>query len=187
MRLRALARPPLGSLPLAVAAAQCILERLARQESGESLAGLTTSWPNQMLPSRIYLRDRNAPLANAWRESFATADEVSVDEGDFFEQPADAMVSPANSFGCAHDASPRKRSLYDQRLPGFPGNVARRSPPQRIERGQDPDSPRTRSSDWTWCNGPPHVRHTDANRVRSGQPPSLVAKGWPGPSNPPNA
>lgn len=52
-----------------------------------------------MPPERILLVDRWAPLCSAWSESFATHDEVEVVEGDFFARDADAMVSPANSFG----------------------------------------------------------------------------------------
>jgi len=35
---------------------------------------------------------------NAWREAFEDFPIVSVHEGDLFDHPADAMVSPANSF-----------------------------------------------------------------------------------------
>src|SRR5262245_65740841 len=48
---------------------------------------------------RILLIDRWAPLARAWSEAFASVDFVEVVEGDFFARDADAMVSPANSFG----------------------------------------------------------------------------------------
>lgn len=47
----------------------------------------------------IYLIDRSRPLVDAWTHSFADMDEVIAIEGDFFQQPADAMISPANSFG----------------------------------------------------------------------------------------
>ena len=52
-----------------------------------------------MLPSKLYLRDRNPELAEAWRDELKAFAEISVQAGDFFEQEADAMVSPANSFG----------------------------------------------------------------------------------------
>ncbi|RKH63853.1 macro domain-containing protein [Corallococcus llansteffanensis] len=52
-----------------------------------------------MLPEKIYLIDRAPQLAKAWAEVFEEFDFVSVVEGDFFSVPADAMVSPANSFG----------------------------------------------------------------------------------------
>lgn len=47
----------------------------------------------------VHLVDRWEPLTRAWSEVFAEHDAVSVTEGDFFEHDADAMVSPANSFG----------------------------------------------------------------------------------------
>jgi O-acetyl-ADP-ribose deacetylase (regulator of RNase III) len=52
-----------------------------------------------MLPETIYLRDRHASLVDAWTEAFRAFDGVKPQLGDFFDQPADAMVSPANSFG----------------------------------------------------------------------------------------
>ena len=51
------------------------------------------------LPSSIILIDRNKHLVTAWQECFAEHDEVEAVQGDFFARPADAMVSPANSFG----------------------------------------------------------------------------------------
>ena len=52
-----------------------------------------------MLPERILLIDRNAKLVAAWEQAFAPFPAVTAKEGDFFEEAADAMVSPANSFG----------------------------------------------------------------------------------------
>jgi len=52
-----------------------------------------------MLPKRIFLVDRKRSLIDAWSEVFANFDSVEVYEADFFDQDADAMVSPANSFG----------------------------------------------------------------------------------------
>jgi O-acetyl-ADP-ribose deacetylase (regulator of RNase III) len=52
-----------------------------------------------MLPARILLIDRQAPLVAAWTEAFASHARVEVIQGDLFDHPADAMVSPANSFG----------------------------------------------------------------------------------------
>ncbi|MBL8947143.1 MAG: macro domain-containing protein [Myxococcales bacterium] len=52
-----------------------------------------------MFPDRTILVDHHAPLCNAWRESFGDYDNVEVLQGDFFSRDADAMVSPANSFG----------------------------------------------------------------------------------------
>ena len=52
-----------------------------------------------MLPSHIMLVDRYQPLVAAWARAFSKIAAVSAEERDFFAQPADAMVSPANSFG----------------------------------------------------------------------------------------
>jgi O-acetyl-ADP-ribose deacetylase (regulator of RNase III) len=52
-----------------------------------------------MLPSKVYLIDRLQPLLARWKEHFSDRPEVEVLPGDYFQQPADAMVSPANSFG----------------------------------------------------------------------------------------
>lgn len=51
------------------------------------------------IPERILLRDRNERLVDAWLAAFADVPSVSVSETDFFSEPADAVVSPANSFG----------------------------------------------------------------------------------------
>ena len=52
-----------------------------------------------LLPTSILLVDRTPALATAWRRAFSQYDHVEVVEGDYFSRPADAMVSPANSFG----------------------------------------------------------------------------------------
>jgi O-acetyl-ADP-ribose deacetylase (regulator of RNase III) len=52
-----------------------------------------------MLPERISLVDREGALAAAWRDAFRDVPEVNVVRGDFFSVEAEAMVSPANSFG----------------------------------------------------------------------------------------
>lgn len=52
-----------------------------------------------MMPLRVILVDREGPLAAAWREAFRDVTEVEVVRGDYFSTPAEAMVSPANSFG----------------------------------------------------------------------------------------
>jgi O-acetyl-ADP-ribose deacetylase (regulator of RNase III) len=52
-----------------------------------------------LLPERIHLVDRDAQLVAAWREVFREFSEVVPERRDFFEQPADAMVAPGNSFG----------------------------------------------------------------------------------------
>lgn len=48
---------------------------------------------------RCFLRDRNADLVQAWQEMFADVPEVEVSRGDIFDLTADAIISPANSFG----------------------------------------------------------------------------------------
>src|SRR5215470_18021070 len=52
-----------------------------------------------MVPERVFLVDRHATLVRAWHETFDDCEGVEVVEGDYFATPADAMVSPANSFG----------------------------------------------------------------------------------------
>ncbi|NOJ92051.1 Appr-1-p processing protein [Corallococcus coralloides] len=52
-----------------------------------------------MLLEKLYLIDRSPQLVRAWTEAFEPFDFVAVREEDFFAIPADAMVSPANSFG----------------------------------------------------------------------------------------
>lgn len=47
---------------------------------------------------KIVLVDHHAPMTQAWRRCFDGTD-VTLVEGDYFATPADAMVSPANSFG----------------------------------------------------------------------------------------
>lgn len=48
---------------------------------------------------KIYLRDRNPFIAQCWRTCFHDVPDVDVSAGDIFEIEADALVSPANSFG----------------------------------------------------------------------------------------
>ncbi len=52
-----------------------------------------------MLPSKIWLIDRSEELATHWAEQFADCPAVGVFAGDYFQRAADAIVSPANSFG----------------------------------------------------------------------------------------
>jgi O-acetyl-ADP-ribose deacetylase (regulator of RNase III) len=47
----------------------------------------------------IHLRDINTAVVEAWERAFADAPEVLVSHGDIFEHTADAIASPANSFG----------------------------------------------------------------------------------------
>jgi O-acetyl-ADP-ribose deacetylase (regulator of RNase III) len=51
------------------------------------------------LPARTILIDRSPQLAAAWQRAFGTIAEVEILTGDYFQRPADAIVSPANSFG----------------------------------------------------------------------------------------
>jgi O-acetyl-ADP-ribose deacetylase (regulator of RNase III) len=48
---------------------------------------------------KFFLRDRNVEMAEAWQAEFADAPDVDVSHGDIFDVSADAIVSPANSFG----------------------------------------------------------------------------------------
>src|SRR6516165_8416263 len=45
------------------------------------------------------LRDISADVVRAWKKHFEGMDAVQVSAGDIFELKADAIVSPANSFG----------------------------------------------------------------------------------------
>jgi O-acetyl-ADP-ribose deacetylase (regulator of RNase III) len=48
---------------------------------------------------RILLRDRNEGLTAAWAKHFHGVEAVEISTGDIFGVEADAIVSPANSFG----------------------------------------------------------------------------------------
>ena len=48
---------------------------------------------------RLYLIDSKPELCQKWRQVFSSYPEVEVLTGDYFQQSADAIVSPANSFG----------------------------------------------------------------------------------------
>ncbi len=48
---------------------------------------------------RVVLRDIDHGLVQAWTHHFAGLPNVEVDEGDIFRRSADALVSPANSYG----------------------------------------------------------------------------------------
>src|SRR5215471_9865832 len=52
-----------------------------------------------MLPAKLYRIDRSQDLVREWKEQFANCSDVKVLAGDYFQKSADAMVSPANSFG----------------------------------------------------------------------------------------
>lgn len=49
---------------------------------------------------KLFLRDRNQAMADAWSSAFAGVDDVEVSCGPIFDGPiVDSLVSPANSFG----------------------------------------------------------------------------------------
>jgi O-acetyl-ADP-ribose deacetylase (regulator of RNase III) len=52
-----------------------------------------------MLTVKLYLIDSSSDLTHEWQEQFGDCPAVEVLSGDYFQTPADAMVSPANSFG----------------------------------------------------------------------------------------
>jgi hypothetical protein len=62
-----------------------------------------------MLPTRLLLVDRWAPLSRAWSEAFASIDVVEVHEDDFFARDADAMVAGSISPFAACSARTFKR------------------------------------------------------------------------------
>jgi hypothetical protein len=47
----------------------------------------------------IHLRNINAAVVEAWEQAFLDAPDVLISQGDIFENTADAIISPANSFG----------------------------------------------------------------------------------------
>lgn len=50
-------------------------------------------------PFTLHLRDRNGAVVSAWQRHFARLPDVHVSQGDIFDLRADAILSPANSFG----------------------------------------------------------------------------------------
>lgn len=52
-----------------------------------------------MMLEKIYLIDQSPALITAWQQAFADQSTVDILCDDYFAQPADVMVSPANSFG----------------------------------------------------------------------------------------
>ncbi|MBC6697837.1 macro domain-containing protein [Hymenobacter puniceus] len=47
----------------------------------------------------FYFTDTNSEITDAWQHVFADVPQVSIRHGSIFDVPADALVSPANSFG----------------------------------------------------------------------------------------
>ncbi len=69
-----------------------------------------------MLPERILLVARTGDLAREWAIAFEEIEGIEVYEGDIFDRDADAMVSPANSFGIMDgglDAAIRDKLGFD--------------------------------------------------------------------------
>lgn len=54
---------------------------------------------DEWLPSKIYLIDSSRHLVEEWSKAFSAFPEVESLAGDYFQKSADAIVSPANSFG----------------------------------------------------------------------------------------
>jgi len=52
-----------------------------------------------MLPATLYLIDRSQELTREWQEQFVNCPAIEVLSGEYFQKSADAIVSPANSFG----------------------------------------------------------------------------------------
>ena len=48
---------------------------------------------------KLYLIDSKEELCDKWRQVFSSYPEVEILSGNYFKQSADAIVSPANSFG----------------------------------------------------------------------------------------
>lgn len=76
----------------------CEIER-NRFYSIQQKSGSTTIEESVMLPTRIILADRLPALTTAWSQAFADFENIEISEGDFLAHDADALVSPANSFG----------------------------------------------------------------------------------------
>ncbi len=57
------------------------------------------SLEDEWLPSRVHLIDGYGALIEQWRKAFSVFENVHVATGDYFQTNADALVSPANSFG----------------------------------------------------------------------------------------
>lgn len=68
-------------------------------ESGSVWHDAETYPPESLMLKTLILIDQSEPLVQAWHETFRGLDGVDIVHGDFFSRPADAMVSPANSFG----------------------------------------------------------------------------------------
>jgi hypothetical protein len=56
-------------------------------------------WGRYVEPIVFELRDIDHDVVRAWEKYFKGVANVRISHGDIFEKPADAIVSPANSFG----------------------------------------------------------------------------------------
>jgi O-acetyl-ADP-ribose deacetylase (regulator of RNase III) len=68
-------------------------------DSGAETAGIATGQRGDPEPLRLVLCAVDEPLALAWTEAVAGRPEVEVHRGSVLEVDAQAVVSPANSFG----------------------------------------------------------------------------------------
>ncbi|HEX2133199.1 MAG TPA: macro domain-containing protein [Actinophytocola sp.] len=68
-------------------------------DSGADTAGIATGELGGQEPLRLVLCAVDEPLADAWTEAVAGRADVAVHRGSVLEVGAEAVVSPANSFG----------------------------------------------------------------------------------------
>jgi O-acetyl-ADP-ribose deacetylase (regulator of RNase III) len=61
---------------------------------------------------KIYLRDRNEFIIDEWEKAFEHCPDVFISCGDIFDIQADAIISPANSFGFMDGGIDGVYSLY---------------------------------------------------------------------------
>jgi O-acetyl-ADP-ribose deacetylase (regulator of RNase III) len=61
---------------------------------------------------QILLRDRNINLVNAWSKEFKNYHNVKISCGDIFGLSADAIISPANSFGFMDGGIDLRYTIY---------------------------------------------------------------------------
>jgi O-acetyl-ADP-ribose deacetylase (regulator of RNase III) len=61
---------------------------------------------------QILLRDKNINLVNAWSKEFKDYHNVKISCGDIFGLSADAIISPANSFGFMDGGIDLRYSVY---------------------------------------------------------------------------
>jgi O-acetyl-ADP-ribose deacetylase (regulator of RNase III) len=71
----------------------------AQVARGVELPHAVTARERQMKPTSFQLRDIDDEVVQSWKIHFKGVENVSISCGDIFELKADAIVSPANSFG----------------------------------------------------------------------------------------